>query len=143
MLEMDKNGAWQTYKDDWMERPSLKPSILLETRNSYTSDVWSMWSKDFIQRISNSKRVESVIALGSVLAISLHDIQAGTVLTLSSSNVFFDILSSYQSWCYFVGLTEFRLQFVSREWASKGSSRRVDRLQGPLSGPRECVLSDG
>jgi dethiobiotin synthetase/adenosylmethionine--8-amino-7-oxononanoate aminotransferase len=72
MIEMDQSGDWQAYKDDWAEKTSLTTS-----RRDAGVDVWSVWSKDFIQRISNSKDVESVIALGTVLAISLHDKQAG------------------------------------------------------------------
>ena len=143
MLEMDKDGNWQTYKDNWMEGPSSALSTLPETRNKYTPDVWSMWSKDFVHRISNSRRVESVIALGSVLAISLHDIQAGT---FSNPILIKCLLISYlltSPGAIFARLTDSRLQFVSREWASKSLSRRVHRVQGPLSGPRECVLPDG
>jgi bifunctional dethiobiotin synthetase / adenosylmethionine---8-amino-7-oxononanoate aminotransferase len=71
MMEMDRCGQWQSYKDDWEVSPSAS------SNTGAGSNVWSVWSKDFIHRISMSKDVESIIALGSVLAISLHDEQAG------------------------------------------------------------------
>ena len=70
MLDMEKKGAWQGYKDNWQETssPLSEKEDLL---------VWSVWSKSFVERISRKGDVESVIALGSVLAISLRDEQAG------------------------------------------------------------------
>lgn len=69
MLNMEKGDAWQGYKDDWKEPPLLG--------RKEDSDVWSVWSKKFAEHVSRSGDVESVIALGSVLAISLRDEHAG------------------------------------------------------------------
>ena len=71
MMDMDRDGDWQTYKDDWVEPASSSAS------DESGQGVWSVWSKDFIQRISNRQDVESVVTLGSVLAISLHDNERG------------------------------------------------------------------
>jgi bifunctional dethiobiotin synthetase / adenosylmethionine---8-amino-7-oxononanoate aminotransferase len=79
MLDMDRAGQWQVYKDDWVESTSSSVSA----RDG--SDVWSVWSRDFIQRVSKRRDVESVVALGSVLAISLHDRERGELPSLSSS----------------------------------------------------------
>lgn len=68
MRDMDRDGAWQVYKDDWAGPASSKEKGL---------EVWSVWSKDFIEQISNRRDVESVVTLGSVLAISLHDHKRG------------------------------------------------------------------
>jgi dethiobiotin synthetase/adenosylmethionine--8-amino-7-oxononanoate aminotransferase len=68
MMDIDRSGEWQTYKEDWSAVPQS---------SSLKTDVWSVWSKDFIHAISMSKDVESVIALGSVLAIALLDEKAG------------------------------------------------------------------
>ena len=70
-MDMDQSGTWQAYKDDWNADPQSAPG------RDGKLDVWSVWSKDFIHNISLSKDVESVIALGSVLAIALHDEQVG------------------------------------------------------------------
>lgn len=74
MRDMDQGGQWQVYKDDWVE-----PSSSTQTSASSETglDVWSVWSRDFIQQISNCRNVESVVTLGSVLAISLHDNERG------------------------------------------------------------------
>lgn len=72
MMDMDRSEQWQSYKDDWNTSPRPGSSM-----RKGASDVWSMWSKDFIHDISMSKDVESVIALGSVLAVALKDEQAG------------------------------------------------------------------
>jgi dethiobiotin synthetase/adenosylmethionine--8-amino-7-oxononanoate aminotransferase len=69
MLDLDRGGKWQVYKDDWVESASSKSGDEL--------DVWSVWSKNFIQRMSNRRDVESVVALGSVLGITLHDDERG------------------------------------------------------------------
>jgi hypothetical protein len=154
MLEMDEDGAWQTYKDDWSEKPPTALPKLPEIRNQYTADVWSVWSKRFVQNISNSRKVESVIALGSVLAISLHDIQAGrsSILSFSKAHLATEAdlvidLSAYVfqlgSYCGVTDSPWHRLQLISRGWPSKDVTRRVDRLQGPLPGSWECVLPDG
>lgn len=60
MLDMNKRGDWETFKSDWADP-------------AQSTNIWSAWSKEFISRISQARDVESVVALGSVLAISLHD----------------------------------------------------------------------
>lgn len=77
MIDMDRGGEWQVYKDDWVEKASSRPT---RASGETEVDVWSVWSKDFIERISNRRDVESVVALGSVLAISLHDNERGKSL---------------------------------------------------------------
>jgi dethiobiotin synthetase/adenosylmethionine--8-amino-7-oxononanoate aminotransferase len=46
------------------------------SKNSSDGNVWSMWSRQFVTSISHKESVEGVVALGSVLAITLKD-QAG------------------------------------------------------------------
>ena len=72
MMGMDQSGEWQSYKEDWS---ASAQTTTTETEGKL--DIWSVWSKDFIYSISKSKDVESVIGLGSVLAIALYDEQAG------------------------------------------------------------------
>jgi len=79
MMNMDRSGQWQMYKDDWHDALPLQNSKIKVSGKNEITDVWSMWSKDFVQRVSTSRQVENVIALGSVLAIYLHDHEhAGT-----------------------------------------------------------------
>jgi dethiobiotin synthetase/adenosylmethionine--8-amino-7-oxononanoate aminotransferase len=77
-LDMDRRGQWQSYKDEWGVAPTSQSQRPESTETaSEPEGVWSSWSKNFIHDISMSKDVESVVALGSVLAIALHDEQAG------------------------------------------------------------------
>ena len=78
MMDMDRNGEWQVYKDDWgVKAKPEPPGDESKITDENVGGVWSSWSKSFIHNISLSKDVESVIALGSVLAIALHDEQVG------------------------------------------------------------------
>lgn len=62
MLDMDQHGDWEIFKSDWAEA-------------GQATNIWSAWSKEFISRISRTSDVESVVTLGSVLAITLRDSQ--------------------------------------------------------------------
>jgi dethiobiotin synthetase/adenosylmethionine--8-amino-7-oxononanoate aminotransferase len=78
MKGMEKEGVWQGFKEDWREGELVKGVSEADEVPEYDAkDVWSMWSKDFVERVSMSEKVESVVALGSVLAISLQDANAG------------------------------------------------------------------
>jgi len=90
LVGLDKGGAWSTFKKDWTGLAGGGSSInkiknvfgttltTPETASSNstadTPQIWSVWSKDFVYALSHaSERVDSVWALGSVLAISLKD----------------------------------------------------------------------
>jgi dethiobiotin synthetase/adenosylmethionine--8-amino-7-oxononanoate aminotransferase len=76
MMGMEQRGEWQAYKNDWNQfAPS--PSVAKSEEKGDNREAWSVWSKDFITNISLSPDVESVITLGSVLAINLRDEHAG------------------------------------------------------------------
>lgn len=51
---------WTSFRDNWKEKES----------------VWSMWSPSVVDRLSRLNHVESVMALGSVLAVELKDDQS-------------------------------------------------------------------
>ncbi len=63
MEKMDRQGSWDTFKNDWIEGESAENA------------VWSMWSRDFVTRASNLEQVDYIVSMGSVLAISLKDAQ--------------------------------------------------------------------
>jgi dethiobiotin synthetase/adenosylmethionine--8-amino-7-oxononanoate aminotransferase len=73
-MELDEGEEWKVYKEDWHGSAEEGLTTTGEMPGEY---VWSMWSKSFVSQISHSQEVESVIALGSVLAISLRDENAG------------------------------------------------------------------
>jgi bifunctional dethiobiotin synthetase / adenosylmethionine---8-amino-7-oxononanoate aminotransferase len=76
MMGMEERGEWQVYKDDW-NQSAPSPSVAKSEEMGDRCEAWSVWSKDFITNISLSPDVESVITLGSVLAINLKDEHAG------------------------------------------------------------------
>jgi dethiobiotin synthetase/adenosylmethionine--8-amino-7-oxononanoate aminotransferase len=84
LMELDTGGAWDEYKTDWRGKVAAVEEVIetetdKEEKVSWEKQqVWSVWSKDFVDRISFSNEVESLIALGSVLAIKLQDENAGT-----------------------------------------------------------------
>ncbi|KAI8092792.1 pyridoxal phosphate-dependent transferase [Halteromyces radiatus] len=55
------NGTWQSYQQSWKQQDG--------------SNTWSMWNWHTVQQISHLPNVESVMALGSVLAVNLKDDQ--------------------------------------------------------------------
>ncbi|KAL7267481.1 hypothetical protein RUND412_009929 [Rhizina undulata] len=61
LIEMDKRGDWDAAKQDWREAQ-------LETG---VEGAWSTWTKAFVDKVSRTEGIESVWALGSVLAIHL------------------------------------------------------------------------
>lgn len=73
MVGMEREGKWEVHGDDWGGGTGISKSLASIERNEEVQRVWSVWSKNFVERVSMAKEVESVIALGSVLAISLHD----------------------------------------------------------------------
>ncbi|RDW71540.1 hypothetical protein BP6252_08103 [Coleophoma cylindrospora] len=66
MMEMEKTQEWSVFQNDWSSSQS-------NTIDQESSQVWSMWSQGFLHQASLSPSVESVVALGSVLAINLQD----------------------------------------------------------------------
>jgi hypothetical protein len=80
MAEKGGEGGWDEFRRDWKENEDESGGASdgrrsgLDVPDKISGDecVWSVWSKDFVTRISHAREVENVIALGSVLAISLH-----------------------------------------------------------------------
>jgi len=75
MVGMEKEGIWNGAKEDW------KSGSRLASVSDQAVQAWSVWSKKFVSKISYSRDVESVIALGSVLAIKLQDENSGMFCT--------------------------------------------------------------
>ncbi|KAL2681349.1 hypothetical protein Neosp_008960 [[Neocosmospora] mangrovei] len=60
---MESQGVWKQAETDWDD--------------SQAKTAWSVWSRDFVNKVSHSPQVLGVWALGSVLAISLRDEEVG------------------------------------------------------------------
>jgi dethiobiotin synthetase/adenosylmethionine--8-amino-7-oxononanoate aminotransferase len=70
MEKMVEDGKWREFERDWNEDEK-------EVKEKKEENVWSIWSKEFIHRISFKEEVEGVVALGSVLAVTLKDAEGG------------------------------------------------------------------
>ncbi|GAA6050949.1 hypothetical protein JCM3770_005338 [Rhodotorula araucariae] len=75
LARMDRNGAWNDAKFDWIKHASLpgRQSLGPPPSSPASTDlVWSFWSADFIETVSTHPAVDGVMALGCVLAIHLR-----------------------------------------------------------------------
>jgi dethiobiotin synthetase/adenosylmethionine--8-amino-7-oxononanoate aminotransferase len=90
MRGMEERGVWDGYKRDWASapRPSVgakDPATSSRKEGCANARLWSVWSRRFVEDVSCADNVESVIALASVLAISLRDSEnAGYTSTAAS-----------------------------------------------------------
>jgi bifunctional dethiobiotin synthetase / adenosylmethionine---8-amino-7-oxononanoate aminotransferase len=84
MIDIDRGGKWNAFKRDWAEekfQKSFDPVTALRVSPDADAKLaketqpylWSMWSQSFLRCISHARQVDSVIALGSVLAINMRD----------------------------------------------------------------------
>ncbi|THW00688.1 PLP-dependent transferase [Aureobasidium pullulans] len=80
MQEMDEGSTWTSFKSAWKQE-----------EGDGKQNLWSMWSQDFVRELSLRSNVESVFALGSVLAISLKD-PAGSGYTSTAATGLRDTL---------------------------------------------------
>ncbi|OAD80011.1 hypothetical protein PHYBLDRAFT_15016 [Phycomyces blakesleeanus NRRL 1555(-)] len=67
-------GAWAPFRKEWKD-----------------STLWSMWSRETIDRLSHMKQVESVMSLGSVLAVELKDDLNAGYGSMTSQNIVQDL----------------------------------------------------
>lgn len=65
MMGMEEKGSWSAFKQDWQSKD--------DDASAAGERLWSMWSTSFVSSLSFHPSVDSVFALGSVLAISLKD----------------------------------------------------------------------
>jgi len=74
LMAMERDGDWDDYKRDWLELQVQASKNWDETLGRQTEpSIWSTWSKSFVTDLSYAQDVEGVVALGSVLAVSLRD----------------------------------------------------------------------
>lgn len=68
LQNLERGGAWESFKEDWSPR-----AFSYGVSYQGSEHAWSMWSWRFVSAVSHRRNVDSVFALGSVLAISLKD----------------------------------------------------------------------
>lgn len=64
MRDLESGSGWEEYRNDW---------VAPGRTDKQKEGVWSSWSKGFVEKVSFAEEVESVFAIGTVLAVSLHD----------------------------------------------------------------------
>ena len=67
MAKLPDSADWTAFKDQWQGTKQVS------TTPRTQKGVWSMWSEAFVKAVSHRSQVDSVFAIGSVLAISLKD----------------------------------------------------------------------
>ncbi|KAE8355488.1 pyridoxal phosphate-dependent transferase [Aspergillus coremiiformis] len=70
MIRMERSGSWDGYRQDWTPTQTGTPA-------GSRGDVWSVWSHGLVSDLSHAPSVDGVFAIGTVLSISLKDIQGG------------------------------------------------------------------
>ena len=70
LLRIKGGEEWEAFRARWGKTK-------MESVTGETEGVWSMWSPTFLNSVSRRGEVESVVALGSVLAIRLRDENPG------------------------------------------------------------------
>ena len=85
MQRIRNRPIWRRWKEEWArekvsgvegvqnETSSKEGRRSMESSEAKQPKTWSVWKKDFVTWLSGHDRVEHVVALGSVLAISLRD----------------------------------------------------------------------
>ena len=68
-MSLEAKGKWDGFRESWEEKvPGGQEGKLIGQVGP-----WSVWSRETVEAISHLQSVESVIALGSVMAVELHD----------------------------------------------------------------------
>lgn len=70
LLRIEGGEDWEAFRAPWGKKK-------VESVPGEKQGVWSMWSPTFLDSVSRRGEVESVVALGSVLAIKLRDENPG------------------------------------------------------------------
>ncbi|KAB8260870.1 pyridoxal phosphate-dependent transferase [Aspergillus pseudonomiae] len=73
MMRMENSGSWDGYRQDWTTLSDTP--VTLGARDS--SNIWSVWSHGLVSDLSHAPSVDGVFAIGTVLSISLKDVQGG------------------------------------------------------------------
>jgi len=73
MQVLSQGGVWKSYQRNWQRGDTANLRIGKFAFYSNEIGTWSMWCKNAVLQLSNHPRVESVVALGSVLAVSITD----------------------------------------------------------------------
>ena len=80
LAKKDAAGVWDKCKENWSQETTVGDG------NQGTSNgLWSLWDRGFLQQVSLSPDVRNVMALGSVLVVTLHSEDTGTHISILTS----------------------------------------------------------
>jgi dethiobiotin synthetase/adenosylmethionine--8-amino-7-oxononanoate aminotransferase len=71
--DASESSDWKSFRAQWKAFDPTPENTGNATRVTANEGTWSMWSQDFVTKVSQHKHVEYVNALGSVFAASLVD----------------------------------------------------------------------
>lgn len=86
MLGMEERQDWKEFQNDWASHATATSDAPLDDAQK-VHGVWTMWSQSFLDRASRCADVDSVNALGSVLAIRMRDEHSGKLSTQPSQRI--------------------------------------------------------
>ncbi|KAF2101766.1 adenosylmethionine-8-amino-7-oxononanoate aminotransferase [Rhizodiscina lignyota] len=75
MMQMEKTGKWDEFRRSWA------------TDEVTGEGCWSMWSKEFVTKVTNKESIDGVFAIGSVLALTLKDAAGGGYNSLAAQGL--------------------------------------------------------
>jgi len=70
---VQRGKAWKTLRESWIAPKNDEKIWTLGREAPDSKEVWSMWSKEFVTKLSHMEGIDGVVAIGSVLAITLVD----------------------------------------------------------------------
>ena len=85
MNRLTSSYSWKGFNKNWAPQAPLKWTATSLKSTQESEHMWSFWSKETVEKLSYHAKVDHVIAIGSVLAVSLKDTSgSGTLLPLPS-----------------------------------------------------------
>jgi hypothetical protein len=71
---MDARGEWRVDKEDWgVAEASSVVTTSSQTEQTPIAGIWSLWSREVVEELSKSDKVESTMAMGTVMVVHLKD----------------------------------------------------------------------
>jgi hypothetical protein len=130
LLRIEGGEEWEAFRAPWGKTK-------VDSASGGKDGVWSMWSPTFLDSVSRRTEVESVVALGSVLAIKLRDENPGM-----SSFLFF-LFSHLYALIGNMLTCVCRVHVHCSDRAAICALPRRGRVWDPLARAGECILCDG
>jgi dethiobiotin synthetase/adenosylmethionine--8-amino-7-oxononanoate aminotransferase len=73
MERLTTSQKWESFRKDWNVEGPPKWSVNRVQAAKEIEGLWCFWSRDTVEKLSYHAKVDHVVAIGSVLAVSLKD----------------------------------------------------------------------